>query len=210
MFKKKWVALFCVGLALQAAVAGAKPLTFEVKGGSQDEISFKSEAPVEVIAGSTHDVSGKIQLDDSFRFDARHPFHIRFEVDLTTLDTGIPLRNAHMRDNFLETGKYGKASFQAKSVKLSKKPDLRKAQTVTLQATGDFSLHGVTVQKTIPLTVDYTPGQNQQPGLVRVRGKFPVVLAEHGIKRPEALFVKLADTVYATVDVTGDATGKLQ
>lgn len=203
MFRKNWISFFCVGLLLQSVAASAKPLTFEVSGDSKDLVSFKSEAPVEVIAGSTHDVDGKIQLDDSFQFDAKHPFHIQFDVDLTTLDTGIPLRNEHMRDNFLETGKYAKASFQAKSVKLSKKPDLSKAQTVSLQATGDFSLHGVTVQKTIPLTVDYMPGKNKQPGLVRVRGKFPVSLAEHNIKRPEAVFVKLAETVYATVDVTG-------
>lgn len=202
---KHWISLLLAGVVLHTGLVGAKSLTFEVKGDSKDVIAFKSEAPVEVIAGSTHDVKGKIQLDDSFRFDAKHPFHIRFDVDLTTLDTGIPMRNQHMRDNYLETEQYSKASFQAKSIQLSKKPDLSKSQTVELQATGDFSLHGVTVPKTIPLTVDYTPAQAKQPALVRVRGKFPVTLAEHQIKRPEALFVKLAETVYATVDVSGQA-----
>ncbi|WP_373532321.1 YceI family protein [Vampirovibrio sp.] len=197
--------LFALLLAVGVPSAFAKPLTFKVEGTSKDLVSFKSDAPVEVINGDTHAVKGDIKLDDSFQFDTKHPFNINFTVDLASIDTGIPLRNEHMRDNFLETSQFPKATFVTKSVKLLKKPDLSKAQTVKLDATGDFTVHGVTVRKTIPLTVDYAPGANKQPDHIRVRGKFPVTLAQHNIKRPEALFVKLADTVFVTVDMTGKA-----
>jgi polyisoprenoid-binding protein YceI len=192
-------------LAFGVPAAFAKPLKFKVEGTRQDLISFNSDAPVEVITGNTNAVQGDLKLDDSFQFDAKHPFNINFTVDLASMDTGIPLRNQHMRDNFLETSQYPKATFVTQRIKFVKKPDLSKAQTVKLEATGDFTVHGVTVQKTIPLTVDYVPGKNKRPESIRVRGKFPVALAQHKIKRPEALFVKLAETVFVTVDMTGKA-----
>jgi len=201
--KKYWLGLFSVALMSQPLISEAKPLLFNVKGNNHDVISFKSDAPVEVIAGTTHHVDGVIKLDDSFKLDANHPFQIRFDVDLASLDTGIPLRNDHMRDNFLETGKYPKASFEATSVKFLEKPNLSKAQTLHLEATGNFTLHGVTVQKTIPLLVDYKPGSNKTAS-VRVRGSFPVKLVDHHIQRPEAIFVKLAETINASVDITGN------
>jgi polyisoprenoid-binding protein YceI len=204
-YPKSLLTILLAGIALQSAVSLAQPVTFKVLGTSKDLVSFNSDAPVEVITGNTHKVNGEIKLDDSFKLDAKHPFKIHFTVDLASVDTGIPLRNEHMRDNFLETNKYPQASFNAKSVKFSKTPDLTKAQTVKLDATGDFTLHGVTVQKTIPLMVDYMPGRNKKPGSVRIRGKFPVALEQHKIDRPEAVFVKLAETVFVTVDLTGRA-----
>lgn len=181
----------------------AKALHFQVQEGGDNHITFNSDAPMEVIQGKTSQVAGDITLDDSFKFDAKHPFNIVISVDLASVDTGMPLRNEHMRDNFLETGKYPKAVFKATSIQMDGKPDLKKPQTVKLVSTGDFTLHGVTVKKTIPLTVDYQPSANGKPGQIRVQGKFPVPLVQHNIKRPEAIFVKLAETVFVSVDVIG-------
>jgi polyisoprenoid-binding protein YceI len=125
-------------------------------------------------------------------------------VDLGSIDTGIDLRNEHMRDNFLETGKYPNAIYKATSIQMQGKPNLAKPQTVKLISTGDFTVHGVTVKKTIPLTVDYKPATTGKPAQIKVHGKFPVPLAEHHIKRPEAVLVKLADTVFVDVNVIGN------
>jgi hypothetical protein len=88
---------------------------------------------------------------------------------------------------------------------MSAKPDLRKPQTVNLISTGDFTLHGETVKKTIPLTVDYKPAGGGKPARIRVHGKFPVPLAQHNIKRPEAVLVKLAETVFVDINAVGNA-----
>jgi polyisoprenoid-binding protein YceI len=181
----------------------AKPLHFQVRGGDGNQVAFTSDAPVEVIQGQTNQIEGDITLDDSFKFDAAHPFNIEFSVDLPSIDTGIALRNEHMRDNFLETGKYPHATYKATAIKMQGKPDLRKAQTVKLISTGDFSLHGVTVKKTIPLTVKYQPAKAGKPASVQVQGKFPVKLEQFHIKRPEAIFMKLAETVFVDVTVLG-------
>lgn len=206
-FKSVKIAPVLIGCLWMASLSPgwAKPLHFKVVGGGQDTIAFTSDAPVEVIHGTTNQVTGDVVFDDSFKFDAAHPFKINFAVDLASIDTGIDLRNEHMRDNFLETAKYPKAIYKATGIKLSKKVDLRKPQTVTLVSTGDFTLHGVTEKETIPLTVDYQPGKGKQPARIRVKGKFPVSLAKHQIKRPEAVFVKLAETVFVDVDLVGKA-----
>lgn len=188
------------------AAAPVKPLAFEVKASDKNLVEFNSNAPVEVIHGTTHDVNGAIQLDPSFKFDAKHPFRIAFSVDLRKIDTGIPLRNEHMRDNFLETGKYPTASFKATTIHFpASKPDLKKSQTVHLVADGAFTVHGETVSKSIPLTVVYTPATAGHAAQVEVKGQFKVPLAEHHIKRPEAIFVKLADTILVNVDLVAVA-----
>lgn len=91
----------------------SKPVTYIVddpKG--RDSVSFTSDAPIELIVGKTNKIKGKITVDDSL--DLSKPFNATFDVDLASIDTGIPLRNEHMRDNFLETAKYPKASFVLK------------------------------------------------------------------------------------------------
>jgi polyisoprenoid-binding protein YceI len=192
-------------LLTQISVGWAKPLHFKVIGGGGNIVAFTSDAPVEVINGTTNQVTGDISLDDSFKFDAKHPFKVNFEVDLASIDTGIALRNEHMRDNFLETGKYPKAIYKATSIQVLKKPDLKKPQSIQLISTGDFTVHGVTTKKTIPLTVDYKPAAGKTPAQVRIKGKFPVPLAQHHIKRPEAILVKLAETVFVNVDLQASA-----
>lgn len=197
--------LLCALLVNLSPVGWAKPLHFQVKGGDGNKVEFTSDAPVEIMHGKTNQITGEVSLDDSFKFDAKHLFHIEFSVDLASIDTGIDLRNEHMRDNFLETGKYPKATYKATAIKMQGKPDLRKPQTVKLISSGEFTVHGVTVQKTIPLTVDYKPAQAGKPARIRVHGNFPVKLEQFHIKRPEAVLVKLADTVFVDVIAVGNA-----
>jgi polyisoprenoid-binding protein YceI len=99
-------ALLCATLLGSTPAGWAKPLHFHVNGGGANNVEFTSDAPIEVMHGKTSKITGDITLDDSFKFDAKHPFNILLSVDLASIDTGIDLRNEHMRDNFLETGKY--------------------------------------------------------------------------------------------------------
>ena len=206
-------ATLLAGLGLQlGAPALAAPVTYVSNDPSKrDVVTFKSNAALELVQGTTHNVKGVIQYDDSFKFDSAHPFKIRFDVDLASVDTGIPLRNQHMRDNFLQTKKYPKATFVATSIRTATKahPTTSGAR-VKLMATGNLTIHGVTVKKTVPLYVTYFPEgkfskQRYKAGdLILVKGRFPVKLEDHKIPVPEALFYKLADTVY--VDVSLSAT----
>lgn len=208
--KKLHLALRMAGIltaiVLAQVPALSKPVNYEVndeKG--RDFVSFTSDAPIELIVGKTNKITGKITMDDSL--DLSKPFTASFDVDLASIDTGIALRNEHMRDNFLETKKFPKATFTVKSQGLS--AVLADKKKTTIQANGDFSLHGVTVKKNIPVDVTYfkscdaiTESKFPHCDLIQIKSTFKVPFADHKIKRPEVVFQKLADTVIITIAAT--------
>ncbi|MBX2860595.1 MAG: YceI family protein [Vampirovibrio sp.] len=207
--------LTAMAIPLQAIPGWAEQNTFYVGDPSKrDVVSFDSDAPVELIKGTTNKIKGHVTYDKEFKFDTKHPFEIVFDVDLASIDTGIPLRNQHMRDNFLQTAKYPKAVFKARQIKTRSKHPMKSGQVVKLTAIGDLTIHGKTVPKTIPLTVTYFPESAitkkrfKSGNMIRIRANFPVKLAQHNIQRPEALFVKLAEEVIIKVDAfaTDDKT----
>ena len=192
--------------SLPGAYAAQKCFYTDLHTG-KDLAQFTSDAPVELIEGKTNQISGKVCYDDKFVFDQKHPFSIAFNVDLASIDTGIPLRNEHMRNNFLETDKYPNAAFLANKIVANAKPPFKEGQKVKITATGNFTVHGKTVVKTIPLDVTYFPESDlthhrfKSGNMIRIQGTFPVKLEEHDIQRPQAILVKLADTVFVTIDV---------
>ena len=196
-------------------LANAEKVTYVANDPSKrDKVSFLSDAPIELIQGNTHNVQGVVEYDDSFIFDRAHPFDIRFEVDLASLDTGIPLRNQHLRDNYLQTNQYPKAVFVAKKIETSVQPPFSDLKKVRLTAIGDFTVHGVTVQKTIPMTVTYykegrLSHQRYSAGdMIRMKAKFMVNLKEHNIEIPQFLAFKLAEEVEIDFDVTATNQAK--
>lgn len=189
-----------------AIPAFSKPVTYVVDDAKgRDSISFTSDAPIELIVGKTNKVKGSITVDDSL--DLSKPFNATFDVDLASIDTGIPLRNEHMRDNFLETAKYPKATF-AVTMPTGVTAKLIDKQKVSIKAQGNFTLHGVTVKKDIPVDITYikncptTQDKFANCDLIQIKSTFKVPFVQHNIKRPEVVFQKLADTVIITVGAT--------
>lgn len=192
-------------LVLGAGAAQASNVKFIVDDAKKrDTVSFNSDAPVELIVGNTNKVTGEISLDESMDF-GKQPFMASFTVDLASIDTGIPLRNQHMRDNFLETKKYPKATFVVKSVS-APTTQLKPGRKVTVQAVGEFTVHGKTVIKTVPVEVTYLEpcpeGKFANCAMMQIKAELPVVLKDHDIKRPEVVFQKLADTVFVKISAT--------
>lgn len=203
-----FAAIAATGIALSVASTSvnAKQLNFVVDDEKKrDSISFTSDAPIELIVGKTSAVKGKISIDESM--DLSKPFTATFDVDLASIDTGIPLRNEHMRDNFLETKKFPKATFTVKS-QSGVTGVLKDKQKVTIKATGDFALHGVTVKKTVPVDLTFykkcetTKSKFEDCDLIQIKSTFNVPFKDHQIKRPEVVFQKLADTVIVTISAT--------
>jgi len=144
------------------------------------------EAKTKAISGSVRPGAGSAD-----------PWAGEFAVDLDGLDTGISLRNQHLRDNYLE---------------VSKGPDFARAVLTDVRLAGidaampngkgtfnaRLRLHGV--ERPVTGQVDL---RRSGPG-VHVRASFPVVLQEFGIAKPRYLGVGVKDEV--TVQVTFDTT----
>ncbi len=113
-------------------------------------------------------------------------------VDLRTLDTGINLRNEHLRENYLEVTKgpeFDRATLSEIHL-TGVDPDAPEGKG---SFTGVLRLHGVT--KTVTGTIDV----RQAGADVHVKASFPVNLADYSIRKPRYLGVGVKDTV--TVEV---------
>jgi len=91
---------------------------------------------------------------------------------------------------------------------LSATPKILKDQVVVkANALGEFSLHGKTIKRTIPMTISYRKlcndqGKFENCDLIQIKSTFPVVMKDYDIQRPQIIFQKLADTVFVTVSAT--------
>ena len=156
------IKLFCkfcftlfVFLIISIPVSKAKPITFTINDElKRDNVSFTSDAPIELIVGRTNKITGKITIDDSLNL-TKAPTTVSFNVDLSSIDTGIPLRNEHMRDNFLETKKFPTAVFKVIKIMPASPAKLIDQKPLKLMAEGNLSIHGINVKKNIPVKITY-------------------------------------------------------
>ncbi|MDP2361854.1 MAG: YceI family protein [bacterium] len=190
-------------LLLLAGGLAAAPRTFQVRpGAAHTKVSFHSEATIESFDGSTRQVKGQVTVDPGNPGEGAAAW---FEVDLTTLDTGLSLRNTHMRENHLHTDKHPVTRFEMKSL-TGQVPPLKAGTTARLTASGDFALHGVTKPRTVPVDVTWhaegsgTPARHKGE-VLHLLCRFVVALADHQIPRPQFLFMKVAETMEVTVDL---------
>lgn len=138
-------------------------------------------------------------VSGSLTASAAHPpaFDGSLAVDLRTLDTGISLRNDHLREKYLEVDKgagYDKAVLSDIDLK-GLNPDAPEGKG---SFTGSLTLHGVTKTVAGPVEVKKTGS-----GL-RVKASFPVNLPDYNIPEPRYLGVGVKNTVQ--VEVTFTAT----
>ena len=138
-------------------------------------------------------------LSGSLTTSAAHPpaFDGTLTVDLRTIDTGINLRNEHLREKYLEVDKgagYDKAVLSEIDLE-----DLNPhAPEGRGSFTGSLMLHGVKRTVSGPVEV-----RKAGAGL-RVHALFPVYLPDYNIPEPRYLGVGVKDTVQ--VEVTFTAT----
>ncbi len=126
--------------------------------------------------GRTPDVSGSITVDGTT------VTAVDLSADLTTLQSDERFRDGQLRRQALETGQFPTASFTlTEPVDLGSVP--AEGSTVEVTAVGDLTLHGVTQQVQVPLEA------RLQGGVVTIAGSIPIVFADYGIAKPEAMVV---------------------
>jgi polyisoprenoid-binding protein YceI len=113
-------------------------------------------------------------------------------VDLHTLDTGISLRNEHLRQQYLEVDK-APGYDQAVLTEIELQGLNRDAPQGKGSFSGSLALHGVSKSVTGPVEV-----RKGGAGL-QVKASFPVRLADYAIAEPRYLGVGVKDTVQVNV-----------
>jgi polyisoprenoid-binding protein YceI len=116
-------------------------------------------------------------------------------VDLRTLDTGIGLRNDHLRKEYLEVDK-GPGYESATLSEIQLKGVSPAAPAGKGSFSGSLTLHGVKKAVTGPVEVRNAGGD------LRVKASFPVNLPDYGIAEPRYLGVGVKDIVQVEVAFT--------
>jgi len=190
-----------LAFAALAADAAAAVRVFRIRPGDGQQVEFESQAPMETFQGRTDQASGRIEVDLD---RLTGPITVRVAVDLASLDTGLGLRNTHMRENHLETETYPEAVFEGHTVVSADPPQLGPGATAAVEIAGTFTLHGVAHERMIAARVTRNPDES-----LSVACTFAVSLAEHEIDRPKFLMLKLADEQQVRLDLTARlATGE--
>lgn len=146
-------------------------------------VEFVSTAPLLEFKGTSDHLTGLIDLDENL---------VDFYVDLNTLDTGIDLRNNHMRDSYLETDKYRFAEFTG-NLTSGFDPSLMKEQEVS--AIGTFQIHGVEQEIEVKGTL-----QQMDNGL-QLDASWTILLEDYNIDKPRVVFYELASEQTVNISI---------
>jgi polyisoprenoid-binding protein YceI len=181
MTKRLWVLATCPILLSISAVGHAA-----LSSPSETKVGFTATGPAGLkIEGKTPDLTvadanGNLQLT----------------VPLANLSTGIDLRDRHMKEKYLEVGKFPSAvlTVARSALKLPAGGD-----QVELDVPGTLALHGTTK----PVTVHY--GAKADGGGFAANGKFNINMNDYGIQVPSYLGVTVKPDVVVTASfrVTG-------
>jgi polyisoprenoid-binding protein YceI len=166
-----------------------------------------SQAPLETMLTRTNAVEASIKVNPKNVLD--NP-QARFQIDANTLDTGIPLRNEHMKGtDWLDTAKYPRITFTltkplppAGVTAMAIDPGAKGAMPVE----GELELHGIKkkIQANVEIEViaetDATKAR-LDGDLMHIRADFPLKLEDFGIAVPDMVKLKVASEQQVKVDV---------
>jgi polyisoprenoid-binding protein YceI len=162
-----------VASALTLAVSAHAKLT--TQGASS--VEFKASGPAGLsIVGTSAEVRASDTADS-----------VAIVVPLTKLDTGIELRNKHMREKYLETGKYPNAEL------VVAKSAIKYPEVGSGEATGQLKLHG----QTRSVRVKYEA--KRSGGGLAVAGSFRINIKDFGIEQPSYMGLSVKPEVDVAV-----------
>jgi polyisoprenoid-binding protein YceI len=183
-----------LGILLAAASLHAQSRTYAITKGGNNIAQFHAEDTYDSFDGKTSDVNGTIVAD------AANPSvaSVQININIDSLDTGVGLRNKEMRERYLETTKFGTATF--KSVSVIGPASIAPNVPTEINVTGDLTLHGVTKRMTIPVRVVLIPD-----GRIHATTDFKIHMPDFGIAVPHNILVTVNDEVPVHLDVWAGA-----
>jgi polyisoprenoid-binding protein YceI len=194
IWKRAGVGGLAVALAGFACANAASAQEFQVDRSGERVVRFISRASIEEFDGVTDRIDGYILLDGPALGPETGGDDTEFyiEVDLASLDTGIGLRNRHMRDNYLEVAEFPYASFAGRIVRT----ESTASGDFRVTASGGLTIHGVSRPRDITCRVTRAgAGYHATCG-------FEVLLTDHDIEIPKIMFLKLANEIRLELDFT--------
>jgi len=183
---------FTTALAVVAVATTlhADSRTYTIAKGGNNVAEFHAEDTYDSFDGKTSDVTGTIVADPANPAAS----NVQVTINIDSLDTGVSLRNKEMRERYLQTDKFGTATF--KSISVTGPASIAPNQPAEISVTGDMTLHGVTKRMTIPVRVVLIP-----EGRIHATSNFKIHMPDFGINVPHTILVTVNDEVPVRLDV---------
>lgn len=173
------VALVTLGTPVFAAVQ-----SIAAKGGGVEFLAIGKPSFIK-IHGKGSAATGKLNVEGE-------KVSGQFEFELNSLATGIETRDDHMKNKYLEVGKFPKAALDLKSASPLAGWSLKKPAVKDAEFNGTLTLHGVSKPVTGKFQVSDTGG---------VSVDFKVKLTDYGVAIPQFAGITVADEVEITVKI---------
>lgn len=126
--------------------------------------------------GRTPDVTGSLTIAGT-TISA-----VDITADLTTLQSDDDRRDGQLRRQGIETGSFPTSTFQLTTpIELDALPE--EGETISVTATGELTLHGVTKAVEVPLQARLSGG------VISVTGSIPIAFVDYEIERPTSMLV---------------------
>ena len=186
--------LAALGLtALAAATKYAVPT--DEKFAAQNVFTIENETAIENFTGRTNKVSGTVEFDAAAKTGSA-----TITVDGASIDTGVALRNEHMRSgDWFNFDKNPEVKFVTTSVK--------NTGGDKYSITGNLTLNGITKRIVSSATVRFTKANDVTKGIgysgdvVGIVAKFKVKITDFGAKHPAIAAGRVAETLDATLRI---------
>jgi polyisoprenoid-binding protein YceI len=182
----------CVSISGIASSALSRPYRLSDK--AKNRVEFHSKATLESFSGKSKSITAEFDVEPAKLSSTKG----KVTVDLRSLDTGIDLRNKHMRDNHLHTDSFPNAIFQVDSLLMNEGVP---SATDSVTIHGEMTIHGISRPMSAQGVITGRTG-SEATGALRIQSEFPLKVTDFGVPRPEFLFLKLAEEVKIVVDLT--------
>jgi polyisoprenoid-binding protein YceI len=144
---------------------------------SAGQTSFFSKTPVEDIKA----VNKKTQVILNTTSG-----EIAVRMNMRDFDFPNELMEEHFNENYMESAKYPTSTFKGK---VDQDIDLTKNGTYNLTASGTFTIHGKSQNRTLKGDITVKGGE------ILINSEFNVSLSDHSIDVPKIVFVKIAQNI---------------
>lgn len=153
--------------------------------GESVAVSFRSDAPLELIEAASESLRAAIQTD-------KKTFAFRIRINSFT-GFNSSLQQEHFNENYLESGDFPEAVFKGRIIE---DVDLSVPGRYIVRAKGTLEVHGVSRERIIRSEVVSDGTQ------LKLTCDFTIPLADHSIEIPRIVHQKIASEI--VVSVSGD------
>ncbi len=164
------ICLFSGSLAAQAKLWRA----------AEGRISFTSDAPLELIQAQSEQLQGVIKTADG---------GFAFSMEIRSFQGfNSSLQREHFNENYLESDRFPKATFKG-NFSAADPINWKKDGTYERSVKGELSIHGITKQLEIPVTIQV--GKGKTTGL----STFVIAVADYDIAIPKVVQENIAKEI---------------